>query len=231
MADSDGIFPQSDDGATVRVFDGYAGRLGWASAFLSRGWKVTAVDLVTPSEIPDGIEFIEGDMLEIDATFLRGFDFACFSSPCEQFSLHGMKHFFPDPPYPDMGIKLFNHTRAIAEAAGLPYVMENVRAAQKFVGQATNHCGPFYLWGTGVPPLMPQGIKKNMDMSWNPETRVRSDGQLYRVSNRTIASTRKYSRGSTQRLNERAKIATIPLELSTCVADYAEAILEQRRVA
>ena len=90
----------------------------------------------------------------------RDFDFICASSPCEEFSVHGMKHFHPNPKYPEMGLKLFNHTRALCEASGVPYVMENVRAAQQFVGQAERHCGSFYLWGNGIPPLIPKGITK-----------------------------------------------------------------------
>ena len=103
---------------------------------------------------------------------LGNFDFICASSPCEQFSVHGMKHFHPNPPYPELGIKLFNHTRAICEASGVPYVMENVRAAQQFVGQAVNHCGPFYLWGNAVPVLMPQGVNKGMSRKAMGQRRI-----------------------------------------------------------
>ena len=42
----------------------------------------------------------------------------------------------------------------------MPYVIENVRAAQQFVGNAVHHCGPFYLWGTGVPAIIPPSAKK-----------------------------------------------------------------------
>lgn len=63
-----------------------------------------------------------------------------------------------------MGIQLFNHTRKICVESGLPYVMENVRSAQKFVGNANQHCGPFYVWGNATPPLMPQGITKGVQM-------------------------------------------------------------------
>ena len=95
--------------------------------------------------------------------------FICASSSCEQFSVHGMKHFHPNPPYPELGIKLFNHTRQLCEASGVPYVMENVRAAQQFVGNAVHHCGPFYLWGSGVPAMMPQGITKGMKIGGGAE--------------------------------------------------------------
>jgi hypothetical protein len=148
------------------------------------------------------------------------FDFVVASSPCEQFSVHGMKHFHPNPPYPELGIKLFNHTRAVCEASGLPYVMENVRAAQQFVGRAVHYCGPFYLWGTGVPPLMNQGIKKGWGRKWiDSQGRVRDQGPTGRAGGQWKEATN----GTLT-----AMVATIPPELANCVADYAERLLEQQ---
>ena len=164
------------------------------------------MDLIRPPEIPENCTFIEMDIFDWAKTSeLVDFsaDFICASSPCEQFSVHGMKHFHPNPPYPELGIKLFNHARAICEESGAPYVMENVRAAQQFVGQAVHHCGPFYLWGNGVPPLLAQGILKGrrlMTGGYKGQTPAKSD------------------KGAA------AIVATIPPELANCVADYAERI-------
>jgi C-5 cytosine-specific DNA methylase len=158
------------------------------------------------------------------------FDFICASSPCEQFSVHGMKHFHPNPPYPELGIKLFEHTRAICEASGVPYVMENVRAAQQFVGNAKHHCGPFYLWGSGVPPLMTQNIKKGID--WGSSKDIngfasQEEKRAYRDKphfyNRAFSTSKK-------RQEDVAKAATIPPELANCVCDYAERLLEQKEL-
>lgn len=192
-----------------RMFDGFCGRFGWSKAFLARGWEVTAVDLVRPTEIPEGITFIQADMLTITADYLRQFDFACFSSPCEQFSVHGMKHFHPNPPYLEIGIKLFNHTREIAEASGIPYVMENVRAAQQFVGNAVHHWGSFYLWGNAVPPLAMRSIQKGYSMS------------------REVNNLRSWDK----KREIAAQMAIIPPELANCVVEYAERLIEQRRIA
>jgi hypothetical protein len=148
------------------------------------------------------------------------FDFICASSPCEQFSVHGMKHFHPNPPYPELGINLFEHTRAICEASGVPYVMENVRAAQQFVGNAKHHCGPFYLWGSGVPPLLHRGIIKGWEHKYiDSKGRKRGGGP-----GRYEWSTSEGRREAT------AKVATIPPELANCVADYAERLLEQKEL-
>lgn len=184
------------------------------------------MDLVRPSDIPNGCEFFKADILDLSANrgsiYCGGVqlgqwqpDFICASSPCEQFSVHGMKHFHPNPPYPELGIKLFEHTRHICEESGVPYVMENVRAAQPFVGNAVHHCGPFYLWGTGVPPILSQGINKGLDMGWDAAT-----------GKRTLHRGRRSSYRSKARATDKAETATIPPELAGCVADYAARILE-----
>jgi len=179
------------------------------------------VDLIEPPEIPFGCDYRRYDVLRLNADWIahEGFDFICASPPCEQFSVHGMKHFHPNPPYPELGVKLFDHTRAICEASGLPYVIENVRAAQKFVGNAVHHCGPFYLWGNAVPPLMPQGLKKGID--WPRPVNGKRDYQR---------SYNWHSGKGQKRRDDTARVATIPPELSKCVADYAERLLGSRLV-
>jgi hypothetical protein len=204
------------------MLDLFAGRLGWSKAFLARGWEVTAVDLLEPPEIPAGVEFIQADVMTITAEFVRQFDFGCASSPCENFSLWGMRHFHPNPPFPELGLKLFNHTQSIFEGAGIPYVMENVRSARLFVGPSVHHCGPFHLWGTAVPPLMPQGIIKGM-------TREAMGFRQFKGSpvwNRKHALISSGSK-SKQRKEMTAQNATIPPELANCVADYLEALLRE----
>src|SRR5208337_4751330 len=204
----------------LRLLDLFCGRFGWSKAFAARGWECFGVDLVDPPDMPKGFHtFLNADILDFHSVnefcdYIarpRGFDFIVASSPCEQFSVHGMKHFHPNPPYPELGIKLFNHTRQLCEAAGVPYVMENVRAAQQFVGNAVHHCGPFYLWGNAVPPILNQGIGK--DMSQQRDKNGRRRGRLEHVSKAERAS----------------QGATIPPELANCVADYAERLLEQKR--
>lgn len=229
-----------------RLLDLFCGRWGWSRAFAARGWKCVGVDLVEPPEIPEGCKFFRADVLRIRANdweglyFLNGweltrslaplgkFDFICASSPCEQFSVHGMKHFHPNPPYPELGIKLFNHTRELCEASGVPHVMENVRAAQQFVGRAVHHCGPFYLWGNGVPAIMPQGIQKGISMGGDSFT------NLSLPERRELRKKYRFLQGSSrgeQRKGVTADAATIPPELASCVADYAERLIEQRELA
>lgn len=219
------------------MLDLFCGRFGWSKAFAACGWECVGVDLVEPPKIPQGCTFIKADILQME--FREGvgihipyvpyaeldagnFDFICASSPCEQFSVHGLKCFHPNPPYPKLGIKLFNHTRALCEASGVAYIMENARSAQQFVGKAVNHCGPFYLWGNSVPPLIPQGISKGtkfgLDKDGGRENRKKFD-RYYQTG----------SKGKGRR-DHIANVATISPELAACVADYAERILEQERV-
>lgn len=191
----------------MRLLDLFCGRWGWSRAFAARGWECVGVDWKLPPETPKGCEFLLLNVLFIDFAYVKHmkFDFIVASPPCEQFSVHGMKNFHPNPKYPYMGVRLFNHARALSEDSGVPYIVENVRAAQQFVGNAIQHCGPFYLWGNAVPPILPQGIRKGK--------RLGIGG--YRTQ---------HSAGSVE--NGAAIVATIPPELANCVADYAERLLE-----
>src|SRR5487761_1869029 len=120
----------------MRMLDCFSGRWGWSREFAKRGWECVGIDLTEPPEIPGRCQFARGDILNMflfDGSFyvsypsgddfpiaLGKFDFICASSLCEQFSVHGMKNFHPNPPYPELGIKLFNHTRSICEASCVP---------------------------------------------------------------------------------------------------------------
>jgi len=60
------------------------------------------------------------------------------------------------PPSNELFDACFRIQREACEAAGrhIPLIVENVRGAQKWVGQAAWHFGSYYLWGD-VPVLMP----------------------------------------------------------------------------
>lgn len=224
----------------MRMLDLFCGRFGWGQSFAERGWEVVGIDVTAPPDVPNGCALVLADILllkyqddvgfwidvnGIPHKFLGHFDFVCASSSCEEFSLYGMAHFHPNPPYPSMGIKLFNHTRELCEKSGVKYIMENTNRAQDFVGNAVNHAGPFYLWGNSVPPLMPMGIKKGIKHAegfrkdMNPEEK-----RLCRLKDTMLRSGSK----SKMRKEHTAKAATIPAELANCVADYAERICDNR---
>lgn len=215
----------------MRLLDLFCGRWGWSQAFAKRGWHCVGIDLVEPPSIPENCEFLCLDVLKLTPEFIRDgkFDFICASSPCEQFSVHNMKMFHPNPPYPELGLRLFNHTRMLCESSGLPYVMENVRVAERFVGVAENHCGPFYLWGNSVPPLLPQGIKKGFKLgSGSTAKKIKSTGNKVAWIEYRKNMDCWHSSKSPQRIANTIKFATIPQFLASCVVEYAERLIEQR---
>jgi hypothetical protein len=207
----------------VRMLDLFSGRFGWGRAFAARSWEVVGVDLVAPPEVPAGCRFVQGDILQMSYSDAAGFyfiggpvlgffDFICASSPCEQFST--LLNFRPPVPYPEIGIRLFDHTRSFCEAAGVPYVMENVAGAGKYVGRAVRHCGPYYLWGPGVPPILPQEISKGMtELAMGFREHKGKPGWDVRQGVKGQTPTE--------------QVATIPPELAACVCDYATRLLEQ----
>lgn len=200
------------------LLDLFCGRWGWSRAFAKRGWRCIGVDLTEPPEIPEGCEFWKRDVTEISYISEElPIDAIVASPPCEEFSVHGMKHFHPNPKYPANGIRLFEHTRALCEASGLPYVIENVRAAQQFVGTAKHHCGPFYLWGNAVPPLVNQGIIKG---NWM--------GTSQKVKGVSLEEKKQYR--ATFPKHSAAEVAQIPPELANCVAEFMERILAKQEV-
>ncbi len=230
------------------LLDLFCGRWGWSRAFAKRGWKCIGVDTAEPPETPVGCEFLKADVLLLEWNWLKyGYspDAIVASSPCEEFSVHGMKHFHPNPKYPENGIRLFNHTRQLCEASGVPYVMENVRAAQPFVGNAVHHCGPFYLWGNAAPPILNQGITKKQSfrmMPGNERIKVLKAGlplKTYRNKYQQIkereamglTGTRNTWSSSEARKEARALVAQIPPELANCVAEYFERILEKQEMS
>jgi hypothetical protein len=207
----------------VRMLDLFCGRWGWSKAFAARGWDCYGIDLVRPPEIPMSCTFYQMDILKltiddvsVGLEFDGAYDFICASPPCEQFSVHGMKHFHPNPPHPELGIKLFEHTRTICMESGVPFVIENVRAAQQFVGNAVSNSGPFYFWASGVPPFLRRS-SKGMSQA---RQRDASGKRIYAAAADRMWSTKR-----------KQLVATIPDGLAARVADYAERLCEQKRMA
>ena len=203
----------------MRMLDLFCGRCGLSRIFAERGWDCVVVDLVEPPnmrQLPRNIEFYQADVLGISHWWIqqRGFDFLWASSTCDGFASFGMKHFRPNPPHPEVEIRLFEHTRHIFQMTGLPHIMENVRPAQQFVGKAQGHCGPFYLWGNAVPPILPQGISK---AKWTANSKIGRQAPGNFAPELNLPKTER-----------KAKLAEIPSELANCVASYAERLLEQK---
>lgn len=88
------------------------------------GFEVMGVD-IAPQPRYAGHSFIQADVMKITPEWLsRNFDAAWASPPCQQFS--------EVTPTESRGrhLNLIPATRKLLEASGLPYVIENVRAAR-----------------------------------------------------------------------------------------------------
>lgn len=134
-----------------------------------------------------------------------------------------MKHFHKNPKWPWLGTALFEHSRALILATGKPFIMENVRCAERFIGRSVNHCGPFYFWGNGTPAIMPGDlfrirkgfniggalIKKEMPLEERRKIRANL-GSIYNTSS-----------GSAERLAATSEMAEIPFAISEYIAQAA----------
>lgn len=129
------------------------GRGGWTLGLLEAGWDVLGVDTVAHPGYPATL--FKWDVRELSAADLPEFQLVVASPPCPEFTRHDLPWTRArNPPPPDPTI--WRACERIAKEAAAPLVLENVRGAQKWMGPAVAHVGPFYLWGD-VPILVPQG--------------------------------------------------------------------------
>lgn len=209
------------------MIDLFCGRGGWTKGFLAHGWQVRGYDINPQPDYPKEAEFVQYDIGNLLCSEIRDGDFICASSPCEEFSVHCMKHFHPNPKWPSLGIELFTSTKLLCEWAGIPHVFENVRCAEKFVGKAVNHCGPFYLWGTGVPAVIPRECyqaTKGIDVGSSKlvKSMTADERRAYRAQfkwNQAWSS-------SKQRGKDTAKAAEIPFSLASYIAQCATQLVD-----
>jgi hypothetical protein len=138
----------------------------------------------------------------------------------------------------------FRLKREASQAAGrlIPMVVENVRGAEPWVGRAAWSFGSFYLWGD-VPALMPpihrrHDYRKSPGESWNPERPSYTKDHSWKMGDtnpaegrkspndaggwfgdgNTLGHGRQHAHGSKARKAASAKIAKIPLALSSHIA-------------
>ncbi len=96
------------------------------------------------------------DICTIDGTEFRGrARLVLASPPCDEYARFTMPWTRARNP-PEPSLILWEACERIAQEAGAPLVLENVQSAQRWHGPARWHFGPFYLWGDGVPAIMPR---------------------------------------------------------------------------
>lgn len=121
------------------MLDLFAGTGGSSSAFRDAGWEVVTVDAD-----PQHGTTIVADLSTWSWTGRRP-TLVWASPPCTEFSRESMP-WCRTGESPDLG--LYNAAlRIVAECKPEWWVIENVRGAQRWLGRAVMHAGPFYLWG------------------------------------------------------------------------------------
>jgi hypothetical protein len=154
----------------------YCGRGGWSKGFLAHGFDCYGFDIERRFATLYPGHFRQIDIRELSAADLEPLQakIICASSPCEQFSRFTMPWTRArNPPEPTLGIELARKAFSLAKALRLPLIFENVQTAQRWLGRAVNFCGPFYLWGDGVPALLPSEIRRRVKESYGSKERDR----------------------------------------------------------
>ncbi len=140
------------------------GKGGWARGLIAAGFHVIGFDIEESFRADYPGEFHCVDVLEFfndhrpyplnRIALVQMAALVVASPPCDGFSRHAMPWTRKrNPPPPDLS--LVEACQLVGEVSGAPFILENVREAQRWIGKATWHFGPFYLWGD-VPALMPK---------------------------------------------------------------------------
>ena len=137
---------------TPLAIDLCCGLGGWAIGLLELGYQVIGVDNVPQPKYPG--TFILADVLTWRPPADRPVQLIVASPPCIAFS-HAKRN--PTQEEIAAGLELVQACFDLASDARAPLVLENVHGLQRYIGTAANHYGKFYLWGDGVPALLPQG--------------------------------------------------------------------------
>jgi hypothetical protein len=135
--------------------DLFCGLGGWAEGFLAEGYDVIGFDIERHDYGTGGYpgQLVLQDVLTLDGRQFKNAAVIVASPPCQAYSYRAMPWTRARTlPPPDNS--LFEACLRIAQEAQVPIIIENVRGAQKWIGKAAWHFGPYYLWGD-VPALMP----------------------------------------------------------------------------
>ena len=157
--------------------DLFCGLGGWAEGFLAEGYHCRGYDIEAHDYGTGGYpgELILRDVRSITGEECKDAAVIVASPPCQAYSYRAMpwgKAKALPPPDNTLFNECFRIQREASEAAGyyIPLIVENVRGAQKWVGNARWHYGSFYLWGD-VPALMPLAFGTKMPKAVNESIR------------------------------------------------------------
>jgi DNA (cytosine-5)-methyltransferase 1 len=120
----------------MRLLDLYCCQGGAAAGYARAGWEVVGVDLHPQPRYP--FEFVQANVLGLDPEWVAGFDAIHASPPCQFATL--LKHAPGGREHPN----LIPATRRLLEAAGRPYVIENVEPARGHMRNPVALCGTMF---------------------------------------------------------------------------------------
>ncbi len=238
------------------AYDLFCGLGGWTEGLLAEGYDVTGFDIEAHEY--DGEKYparlVLQDVMTLDGARLKDADLIVASPPCQEFSYMAMPWSrakqiaralrgvgdFPEGYKGSRTIAeltalfdaCFRIQREASAAAGryIPMVLENVRGAQPWVGQAAWNYGAYYLWGD-VPALVPSVV----DGRKVPGFRFDGSGRSFQTASvgahikgaggswvgagyQPHQHGRNTGSGSKARKAASARIAKIPLTLSQHIA-------------
>ena len=209
------------------AIDLFFGRGGWGRAFAAEGYRVIGFDiehLPHHGPVPEGCELVLQDVRTLHGRQFKDAAVIVASSPCQRYSYMAMpwsrakreirwqewqrtSPFSPGFDLNELFEQAFRLQREASEAAGhhIPLIAENVKGAQRWVGSAKWHAGPYFLWGD-VPAIMPYGQWRKgvgSGRSW-----FYQNGGNARSANSKSAERREWS----------ARAAEVPLDLAQWIA-------------
>lgn len=123
----------------MRVLDLFCGEGGAGYGYHQAGFEVVGVDLHAQPRYP--FAFVRSDCLALDVRFLRFFDLIHASPPC-QFGT-AMRH-APNAKGEAGHPNLIPGTRKLLQAAGVPYVIENVVEVAPYLIDPVMLCGSMF---------------------------------------------------------------------------------------
>ena len=191
------------DGSKLVCLDLFCGLGGWTNGFLKEGYDVIGLD-ITQQCVYKG-KFIKVDVLDICKeinennktsfdSYFNLVDVIIASPPCTEFSRHHMpwlKRTCKNPPSRVLVEASYTIHKYIStlRSKGIPFVLENVIGAQKYIGKASCHYGPFYLWGDIKVITIPLAYKhKESLQSTDHQLRAKIPTNLARFVARTLAT-------------------------------------------
>jgi hypothetical protein len=188
---------QLTEGRVRLAIDLFCGLGGWTEGLLAEGYYVVGFDIERHDYGTGGYpaQLVLQDVLTLHGKQFKDAALIVASPPCQEFSYMAMPwskakekedrlKYGPEEDRKRLTALFdacFRIQREACEAAGrhIPLVIENVRGAQKWVGQSRWNYGSFHLWGD-VPALMPM-ISRAAVLKPQPYQRRHGTGSWFAI--------------------------------------------------